>query len=395
MRVSIERSEISGSIKAEPGKSMAHRLLICAGLADGISRIDNIAESEDILATIGCLRTLGADVKQYGNGAAVRGFDPMNAESAVLQCNESGSTMRFFTPIAALSGRRMTLLGSRTLLSRPMDVYDEVFRSSGARFERGADSLEIEGRLKAGDYEIDGGISSQFITGLLFALPLLDKDSCLRLIPPVESRPYINMSMDALKKFGVSAEWADENTIKIPGMQGYRPADVRVEGDWSNAAFFLAMGVKVDGLDRNSLQGDKVCENLFARLAKGYSEIDISDCPDLGPVLMAYAAMHEGCLLTGTRRLRIKESDRASVMAEELCKFGVDCRVDDNSVEVGCGIRQPEELLLGHNDHRVVMALAVLAAKTGGTIAGAEAVNKSFPAFFDRFAEAGGKFLVE
>ena len=439
MIVRIERSELGGAIKAEPSKSMAHRLLICAGLAEGESRIYNIAESEDILATIDCLRALGAEVRieeeskerggnineggsrddegsgggdinegdscddegaEGGAGASlrrciVRGTNPSEAKSAVLPCRESGSTMRFFAPIAALSGDKMTLTGSETLLGRPMSVYEDVFKSSGVRFARASDHIETEGRLRAGEYEIDGGISSQFASGLLFALPLADGDSLLRLAPPVESSAYIDMSIDALGKFGVTVHRDDEHTIRIPGGQIYEPCDVCVEGDWSNAAFFMAMGVSVEGLDEDSLQGDKVCRELFDELDRGFREIDISGCPDLGPVLMAYAAMRGGCRLTGTRRLRIKESDRGSAMAEELGKFGVKCRIEENSIEVESGIKEPAEILSGHNDHRIVMALSMLASKTGGVMSGAEAVNKSFPAFFKRFAEAGGSFRTE
>ena len=395
MIVRIERSELGGAIKAEPSKSMAHRLLICAGLAEGESRIYNIAESEDILATIDCLRALGADVRIEEESCVVRGTDPAASKSAVLPCRESGSTMRFFAPIAALSGDRMILTGSETLLSRPMSVYEDVFQSSGASFVRAADHIETEGRLRAGEHEIDGGISSQFASGLLFALPLAEGDSMLRLTPPVESSAYIDMSIDALGKFGVTVQRDDEHTIRIPGGQSYEPCDVCVEGDWSNTAFFLAMGVSVEGLDEDSLQGDKACRELFEELGRGFREIDISGCPDLGPVLMAYAAMHDGCRLTGTRRLRIKESDRGSAMAEEFGKFGVKCKIDENSIEVGSGIREPAEILSGHNDHRIVMALSILASKTGGVISGAEAVNKSFPAFFRRFGEAGGSFSIE
>ena len=397
----IEKSELRGSVPAEPSKSMAHRLLIAAALAGGMSRIENVAGSEDILATADCLRALGAELEfvRGGYGEAdsceVKGCNPMLSKCAELHCRESGSTLRFLMPVAALSGNKMKFSGSETLMARPLSVYEDVFRKMGMSLERGTGYIEIEGKLRPGEYEIDAGISSQFVSGLLFALPLADGDSTLKLKGQVESRPYIDMTIDALDIFGVRLEESDEGVLHIPGRQTYGSCDVSVEGDWSNAAFFLAMGVDVKGLREGSLQGDKVCREHFEKLAHGHAEIDISDCPDLGPVLMAHAAMHEGCTLTGTRRLSIKESDRGAAMKEELAKLGVPVDVHVNSIEVGAGIHAPTENLYGHNDHRIVMALALLASQTGGRIEGAEAVRKSFPNFFERFAEAGGICKIE
>ena len=196
------------------------------------------------------------------------------------------------------------------------------------------------------------------------------------------------MTMAALRVFGVETRWLDRESISVSGRQTYqfRP-DVTVEGDWSNAAFFLALGVPVTGLDPDSLQGDRVCAEYFAALRRCAAALDISDCPDLGPVLFAFAAAHRGGTFTGTRRLRMKESDRGAAMAEELRKFGVEVRVGENTVTVGGGLRAPTEALDGHNDHRIVMALAVLCTLTGGTITGAQAVRKSFPDFFERLRD--------
>ena len=408
----IEKSELRGSVPAEPSKSMAHRLLIAAGLSSGMSRIENIAKSEDVLATADCLRALGADL-EFGERSAgeagfceVKGCEPALSEGTELPCRESGSTLRFLMPVAALSGKKMRFSGSETLMERPLSVYEDIFQKMGMSLERGTGYIEIEGKLKPGEYEIDAGISSQFVSGLLFALPLADGDSIIKLKGQVESRPYIDMTIDALDIFGVRIEEISDGVLQIPGGQTYGNCDVSVEGDWSNAAFFLAMGVDVKGLREGSLQGDKVCREQFEKLRRGRADIDISDCPDLGPVLMAYAAMNDGCTLTGTRRLRIKESDRGAAMKEELAKFGVDVIIHENSIEVGAGLRKnstdaaaslhtPTETLYGHNDHRIVMAIAVLASRTGGRIEGAEAVRKSFPNFFERFAEAGGICKIE
>ena len=387
------------SVAAPPSKSMAHRMLICAGLADGISTVRGVALSEDILATIDCLRALGAEITETtASGGStvtlrVKGTDPRTAGSAVLGCRESGSTLRFMIPLAALSGNEMTMTAAGRLMERPLSVYEDMFRAENIRMERNPSGITVSGVLSGGEYVMDGSVSSQFISGMLFTLPLMREDSAIRLLPPVESRPYIDMTISALGTFGVTAEWEGSEdghaSIRIPGGQTYKASDVCVEGDWSNAAFFLAMGHEVTGLREDSLQGDKVCAWYFRELDQGHPELDISACPDLGPVLMAYAAMHSGCTLTGTRRLRIKESDRGSAMKEELAKFGVSVEVSENIIEVGSGVSAPSEILCGHNDHRIVMALAVICAQTGGIIDGAEAVSKSFPDFFDRLAETG------
>lgn len=440
MNVTIMPSKPSGTVQAPPAKSMAHRLLIAAGLSRGTSTIRGIDLSEDVRATIDCLRALGAQVdicgpegqpargegmpapdqagtvNTKGPGAQapgmpsaqektvrVRGTDLFRVGPACLPCRESGSTLRFFTPLCMLTGRKMRLEGSPTLLSRPLSVYEEISGKQGILFQREEDpAVLVQGTLQAGEYELDGSISSQFVTGLLFALPLLDGDSILSLRPPVESRSYIDMTMDALRQFGVQAAWEDGTRIRIPGGQTYRPRDVQVEGDWSNAAFFLALGLSVTGLDRNSLQGDRVCEECFRILEEAgpgpgaHPEgMSLADCPDLGPVLFAFAAMHHGGRFTDTRRLRIKESDRGTAMQEELRKFGVSVEIGDNEILIGSGIHAPGEPLCGHNDHRIVMALAVLCTGTGGTICGAQAVRKSFPDFFRRLAAAGVDLRME
>lgn len=389
MDVRILPFEICGSISAPPSKSAAHRLLICAGLADGTSRISGISLSQDILATCDCLRSLGATVLEEDDTLVITGTDVTRAKPAELGCRESGSTLRFFIPMCALSGSEMILQGSSILLSRPLSVYEKLFSENRLVFDAGSESVTVKGPLGAGEYTIDASISSQFISGLLFALPLAEGDSVLRLIPPVESRGYIDMTLDAMNKFGVEAKWTDAQMLYIPGGQRYKADDLEVEGDWSNAAFFLAMGAGVSGLDSGSIQGDKVCVEYFRALDEGPAELNIADCPDLGPVLMAYAALRHGCRLNGTRRLRYKESDRIEAMKEELSKFGISVTAGDDTLTVSGDLHAPSLVLAGHNDHRVVMALAVMCAVTGGVIEGAEAVWKSFPDFFDRLRETG------
>ena len=395
MTVTIYPSSPTGNVKAPPSKSMAHRMLICAGLARGKSRIDGVSFSEDILATIDCLKALGADVSIDGNCIEIIGTDPEGPACAVLPCRESGSTLRFFIPVCALSTAETRLIGSDTLMKRPLVVYERLFAERGLLFRQSGNSLSVRGKLPPGEYSFSGNVSSQFASGLLFALPLLSEESCISLIPPVESRPYIDMSISALDDFGIRASWINDTDIVVPGRQHYMSRELTVEGDWSNSAFLIAMGIPVTGLDEESLQGDRICKEYFAALENSCPVLDISDCPDLGPVLFAYAALHNGGRFTGTERLRIKESDRCSAMQEELLKFGVEFRISANEVIVGYGIKKPDAPLDSHNDHRIAMAMSVLCAKTGGMIRGAEAVSKSFPDYFEILKSAGIKVEIE
>ena len=392
MNVTIRPSTPAGTVAAPPSKSMAHRLLICAAQTVGETTVRSVTLSEDVRATVDCLRALHVDCTFRDGDVMLTGYTPhCGADGAVLPCRESASTLRFFLPLC-LFGPQITFTGTARLLARPLGPYEELCRKQGIAFAKDAASIRVQGKLAPGEFRLPGDVSSQFVSGLLFALPMLDGDSVLRLRPPVESRSYVDMTMAALRAFGVETAWLDRETVAVPGRQYYkwRP-EATVEGDWSNAAPFLALGVPVTGLDPESLQGDRVCEAYFDALRQGPATIDLSDCPDLGPLLFAFAAAHRGGTFTGTRRLRFKESDRGWAMQAELRKFGIETRIEENSITVGHGLRAPTEPLDGHGDHRVVMALAVLCTMTGGTIAGAEAVNKSFPDFFERLASVGIK----
>lgn len=397
MIVTISPSKAQGHISAPPSKSMAHRLLICAGLADGTSLVSNVDSSEDILATMDCLRALGAELHFKGRQVTVKGIDVEKIQKpALLSCRESASTLRFMIPVCLMSGQPMKLTGSPALFRRPLSVFEKISADRNLLFRLEESSLLVRGVLSPGEYAVPGNISSQFVSGLFFALPLLREDSRIRITGPVESRSYIFMTIQALRSFGVNVQWEDDRTIAIPGNQVYTPRDVSVEGDWSGAAFFDALNltggnVTVDGLREDSLQGDRVYKKLFRQIDEGCPAIDLSDCPDLGPVLMAASALRHGALFTGTKRLKIKESDRGLAMQQELAKMGVRTEIEENRIRVFPGACHPEEILDGHNDHRIVMALAVMLASVGGRIRGAEAVKKSLPDFFDRLASLGIK----
>ena len=397
MIATIEKGTAYGRVEAPPSKSVSHRYLICGALSGG-SVIENVAFSEDIKATLNCLSALGAEYEIDGSTVKIGGISPDKAvKCAELFCNESGSTLRFIIPLCLLFGQKITLKGTERLMSRSLAVYKEMCLSQGIEFTEDKESVTVCGKLTAGKYSVRGDVSSQFISGLMFALPLLEKDSTIDITGALESGSYLGMTVKALAEFGVRISRTDEHTIFIKGNQTYKPRTLRVEGDYSNAAFFEAFNsvggnVAVAGLKKDTCQGDAVYRRLFGKLVRGCPEIDISDCPDLAPVLMAVAAANNGVRLTGTHRLKIKESDRGAAMAEELAKFGCNTEVWENEITVHPrALKTPELPLSGHNDHRIVMALSLLCSITGGSIYGAEAVNKSFPDYFRRLASLGIK----
>lgn len=397
MNVTIFPSHAEGRVSAPPSKSMAHRLLISAALSNGVSHLSGVSKCEDVLATVDCLRVLGADCQCVGENVTVYGvgLSMPQGKELTLPCRESGSTMRFMLPIALLSGREVTLVGAPSLLRRPMTVYEELCIRHGLYFSQTERGITVKGPLRAGIYELPGNVSSQFVSGMLFALTQCKGTSVLRILPPVESRSYILLTVAALQAFGADVKWTDEYTISINGETEMQARDAAVEGDYSNAAFLEAFNlfggnVIVEGLDPDSLQGDRVYRDCFEQLKKGNAVISLEDCPDLAPILFAVAAAQKGGRFIHTKRLKIKESDRAETMAQELRKFGVTVQVLSDEVIVDpTAFHAPTDVLCGHNDHRIVMALAVLCTLTGGVIEGAEASRKSFPDFFERIRTIG------
>ncbi len=395
MNVIIKPSTARRCITAPPSKSMAHRDLICGALSAG-SVITNVAWSEDMKATLRCLTALGARVEQDGDTVRIGGLTPATtAPTEPLDCHESGSTLRFMIPLCLLSDKPITLTGTERLMQRPLGVYADLCAQKGLRFEPSGNTLTVCGPLNGGRYTIPGDVSSQFISGLLFALPLAKEDSVLEITGKAESLSYIDLTLKALTDFGILFCRAD-NTIRIPGGQTYRPRQTAVEGDWSNAAFLEAFNlfggeVTVEGLDENSPQGDRVYRELFAHLDAGdTTPVDLTDCPDLAPILFAVAAAKNGGVFDGTARLKIKESDRAAAMQTELSKCGIPVTVEENRVIVHkATLHAPDTIIDGHNDHRIVMAMSVLCSLVGGEIAGAEAVAKSYPNFFDDIEKLG------
>ena len=414
MLVTIKQAPggIGGTITAPPSKSMAHRAVLCSALAEGTSHIENLEFSKDISATLSAAGQLCAKVRTGADRAAVEGLGSFLPVSAPVDCCESGSTLRFLIPIASLTGQKVTFVGRGRLMERPQTVYEKLYQEQSLRFEQSPAGLTVEGTLKSGEYELAGNVSSQFISGLLFATPLMEAPSTIEVRAPFESRSYVDLTTDAMQKFGVKvsvrARKDGSATYKVAAPQHYAAADMDVEGDYSQAAFLAVLGstvggITITGLPSGSHQGDRVildilkqCGAKFERSGSHVTfhrsllkavEIDLADCPDLGPVLIAL-----GCFCSGTTiirnagRLRIKECDRIAAMQEELAKMGGTVKADGDTLTIeGCALHKPTAPLNGHNDHRIVMAMAVAALAAGqpAVIEGANAVNKSWPDFFE------------
>lgn len=395
MTVKILPSKANGKILAPASKSVSHRALICAALSKE-STVRGLAYSNDIVATLNCIKGLGAKIEEINEDTIkIKGVNfNQILNCAQLFCNESGSTLRFFIPICLLFGQKISLSGSERLFERPLDVYENICNNQGIFFEKEKNELILNGKLLPGEFNVKSDISSQFISGLLFALPLLSGDSVINLVGETQSLPYIYITLNVLKDFGIDIEFSN-NKIYIKGNQHYKNCDYTVEGDYSNAAFLDAFNlvgsaVSVNGLKDDSLQGDKVYKEYFELLNNGTPTISLKDCPDLGPILFTAAAYLNGAEFTDTARLRIKESDRVFAMQEELNKFGAELICKENSVTVlKSKLQKPNIALNSHNDHRIAMSLSVLLSVFGGEINGAEAVNKSYPEFYNDIKKLG------
>lgn len=399
MIAAFKPGSLAGTIDAPPSKSMAHRYLIGAALSGKTSTLSGLDFSEDILATMDCLKALGAKIQISGDNVSLDPTGFLQADQAPLECRESGSTLRFLIPLALCLGQPVTFRGSRRLMERPMEVYETICREHGFLFQRNTDSITLCGNLKCGDYTLKGNISSQFITGMIFALLHLGGDSAIRILPTVESRSYIDLTISALQSFGADVEFTDAHTITIAKSHLHAWSG-RIEGDYSNAAFLdafnhIGSAVHVANLNPHSLQGDRVYKDYFRQITEGTPTLDISDCPDLGPVLFALAAMKNGAVFTGTDRLKTKECDRGMAMQEELKKLGGDLVIGNNTITVPKQtLCNPGIPLSGHNDHRIVMALSVILSRIGGRIDGAEAIRKSYPGFFRDILKLGAQMEI-
>lgn len=383
----IQPAQLTGAVRVPPSKSMAHRAMIAAALA-GDGQLENLGDSQDIRATRSCLDALTA----AGEGLPQ------------LDCGESGSTLRFLIPVALALRGGGHFTGHGRLMERPQEPYFRIFDQKGVRYEQKDGVLTVEGRLTAGQYQLPGDVSSQFITGLLFALPLLDGVSEIVLTSPLESEGYVDMTLEALERFGVQVEREGYSHFSIPAGQRYRPCGMTIPGDWSQgaiwyAANFLDHQVDIQGLDEQSSQGDRVVASYYWKLARpGDVELDVSQCPDLAPALGAMAALRSGtATLTGAGRLRIKESDRLAAIVSVVNDLGGAAEEGADTLTIhgreclsgGCTIDS-------RNDHRIAMMTAILATRcqVPVTLTDIQCVEKSYPDFWEHYCKLGGKLNV-
>lgn len=394
MRLTINKSVANGTITVPPSKSYAHRLLIAAAFSNKESIVKNIDLSNDIIATINCLKTLGYVLNYKDNQITISKSNLELSNTLEFNCLESGSTLRFMIPIALTTGKKLLFTGSKRLIERGIDTYIELFKNQDIKFEKNENNIIITGKLKPGTFIINNTISSQYITGLLFATTLLNEDSTIIVPNNLASKSYVDLTLDVLEKVNIKVE-KNNNVYKVLGNQQYKGGTYTVEGDYSNAAFIDALNyiggnVELLGLNENSLQGDKVYKELFDTLSKTYATIDISNCIDLGPILFGFSGIHYGAHFINTERLKLKESNRVEDVKKELEKFGIEVEDYGNEVIIkNDNLHKPTTTLEGHKDHRIIMMLAILLTKFSGTIENAEDVAKSYPRFFDDLKSVG------
>ena len=389
MDIRITPQKLSGAVTPPASKSMAHRAVLAMALAEGQGSLSNLSDSQDIQATKRCVAALKSPQAE--------------GELPFLDCGESGSTLRFLIPIALAAAGGGVFAGHGRLMERPQQPYFDIFDEKGTLYEQKDGILIVRGSLSPGVYRLPGNVSSQFVTGLLYALPLLPGDSSIEITTPLESSGYVDMTLDMLEKFGISVENRNYQVFHIPGNQTYQARDIAVEADWSQAGFwyaanFLDNRVSIQGLNTDSTQGDRVVASLCWKLAKpGDVDIDVSGCPDLLPPLAVMAAMRQGTTrFINAARLRIKESDRLATTAALLNRLGGSAEDGPDSLTVRGVPSFSGGTVDGANDHRIVMAAAIAATRSTApvTILGAEAVNKSYPSFWEDYKQLGGVFDV-
>lgn len=387
MDIRIIPKKLSGPVIPPPSKSMAHRVVLANMLAGGTGTVSNLNQSQDILATQRCIEALNTTAP---------------GQLPSMDCGESGSTLRFIIPIALAVAGGGTFTGHGRLMERPQKPYFDIFDEKGISYEQAENTLTVQGHLTPGVYSLPGNISSQFVTGLLYALPLLDGDSEIRITTPLESKGYVDMTLETLKSFGIRIENLDYTTFRVPGGQVYQPQDAAIEADWSQAAFwyaanFLDNPVEIQGMNAYSTQGDMIVARHYWLLARpGDVEIDISGCPDLLPPLAVMAAVRSGTTcFTNAARLRIKESDRLTTVHQMLTALGAQADEGSDFLSVTGGTLVGGTVD-GANDHRIVMAAAIAATACTQpvTILGAQAVSKSYPDFFKVYQSLGGDVHV-
>ncbi len=419
----ISPGYLSGEVTVPPSKSETHRAIICAALSKGISIIKNVSLSEDVKATIDAMKSLGARFEFKNNYLTIDSTELFSVKEAIINCNESGSTLRFLIPLAAAEGISACFIGKGNLPKRPIGIYLDCLPKAGVSYKTdGGLPLKINGNLKPGVFNIPGNVSSQFITGLLLALPSLKEDSYIFMSTPLESAGYVDLTINVMKNFGVNI-LKSKNGFYIKGNQHYVPREYKIEGDWSQAAFFMSAaaispissnGITIHGLNKNSYQGDCASIDIFKQFGAEISwhnqdllikpkklspinKIDVSQIPDLVPIISVTAMFADGTTsIFGAKRLKIKESDRLVTTSLGLDEFGTSSRVSSDEIIINGNKNVKGCKINGFNDHRIVMSMAIGATMATGDvlISDAQSINKSYPLFFEDFKKLGGNIDV-
>jgi len=426
MSIEIKADKLKGTVNIPPSKSLSHRAIIAASLCEGESIIENIILSEDIKATINAMRSFGVEIEEIKNERyklRINGKSKLTLNNSTIDCFESGSTLRFLIPFFTLLNEEVIFTGKNKLIERPLDPYYKIFDKQKINYENNSGKLplKISGNLKPDIYEIDGDISSQFITGLMYVLPLLNGDSQIIINKKLESKSYIDLTIDVLKKFNIQIE--NENNeykkFKIKGNQKYIKTNYRVEGDYSQAAFWITASligndILIKGLNEKSIQGDIIILKIIKDMGAKYEfkddtliiknnndlkniEIDVNDCPDLVPILAVLASFSKGkCKIINAKRLRIKESDRLKAISSEINILGGKIIEFDDGLEIQSINEGLKGEVKSFNDHRIAMALSIFSTRVNGNIilSGENAINKSYPDFYKDFIKLGGEINV-
>ena len=426
MSIEIKSNKLKGTVNIPPSKSLSHRAIIAASLCEGESIIENIILSDDIKATINAMRSFGVEIEEMKGERyklIIHGKSKLKLNNNIIDCFESGSTLRFLIPFFTFLNEEVIFTGKNKLIERPLDPYYKIFDKQNINYENNSGNLplKISGELKAGKYEIDGDISSQFITGLMYVLPLLNGDSQIIINKKLESKSYVDLTIDVLKKFNIEIENKNNEykKFKIKGNQKYIKRNYKVEGDYSQAAFWITASlignnVMIKGLNENSIQGDIAILKIIKDMGAKYEfnddtliiknkndlkniEIDVNDCPDLVPILTVLASFSKGkCKIINAKRLRLKESDRLKAISSEINVLGGKIIEFDDGLEISPINEGIEGEVKSFNDHRIAMALAVFSTRINGNIIlnGENAINKSYPDFYKDFIKLGGEINV-
>lgn len=422
MKVKIKPSILSGVVEVPASKSYAHRSIIAASLSNGISKIKGIELSEDIITTINIMKNFGALITKKDDFYEIVGNNgKIIVKDKNIKCNESGSSIRFLIPLSLVNKNNIIFNGKGKLIERPLNSYYKIFEEQKILYKTNDNKLplEINGQLQSGIYKIDGSISSQFITGLLFSLPLLEGDSKIVIENELQSKGYVDLTIDILRMSGIEIKNEKYKIFYIKGNQKYKEINYKIEGDYSQAAFWIVAGlisrsvqknIKCENLNSQSLQGDLEIVNVVQKMnaqiqlekdfilvkssnVKGV-QIDISQCPDLGPILAVLGCLSEGeTKIINAKRLRIKESDRITAIVTELAKMGANIKEVGDEIHIK-GVKElnGNVVLNSWNDHRIAMSLAIASTRCNGDIVieGADCVKKSYPNFWEVFEKMGG-----